>query len=476
LSNASDRVDPLTRLSYGIGAIAYGVKDNGFGYFLLFYYSQVLGLPSHLASLAIFMALFVDALSDPIVGTVSDRLHSRWGRRHPFMYASALPISLSFYFLWNPPELSESGLFYYLLVMAILVRTFLTFFEVPSTALAPELSESYDERTTLSSIRHFCGWAGGITIAAVTYSVLLVPTEVYEKGQNNPNGYELYGLLGGSMMLASILFSTIGTHHRIPTLKQPPEKRKRSFAEIFRETRETLSNRSFLSIFSFGIFSSMGAGFAGAISIYLYTYLWELDSKVIAPIILSGIVSATFAAFVAPAAAKRLGKKNAAMSFAILAAISHPLPVALRLFDLMPENGSEWLLPALIGFNIWSTALIICAATLVSAMMADIVEESELVTGRRSEGIFFAARSFISKSLSGLGIIITTILLEIVDFPAKAQPGEVDPDIIWALGAGYAPILLGLFAASMACLATYRLTREQHEANVAELMSRSQNA
>jgi len=473
LSGSRDHLDPFTKFSYGIGAVAYGVKDNGFGYFLLFYYSQVLGLPSYRASLAIFIALFVDALSDPLVGTASDRLHSRWGRRHPFMYLSALPIAFSFYLLWNPPALDSQALFYYLVVMAVLVRTFLTFFEVPSTALAPELTDSYDERTTLSTIRHFCGWAGGIAIAAIAYSFLLVPTETYAKGQNNPQGYELYGVLGGGLMLASILISTIGTHRFIPRLKRPPVRRQRGLGELLRETRETLSNRSFLSIFAFGIFSSTGAGFAGAMSIYLYTYLWELDSGVISTLVLSGILSALLAAVVAPTLARRLGKKQAAMIFAVLAGTSHPMPVALRLFGWMPANDSEWLLPTLIAWNVVSTALIISAATLVSSMMADIVEESELATGRRSEGTFFAARSFISKSLSGLGIVITTLLLEAVGFPARAQPGEVSPETIRALAAGYAPTLLAFFLVSMVCLATYRLTREQHEANLAALADRA---
>jgi glycoside/pentoside/hexuronide:cation symporter, GPH family len=324
-------------------------------------------------------------------------------------------------------------------VLAALVRTCLTFFEVPGTALAPELTDSYDERTALASIRHFCGWAGGVTIAAIAYRYLFVDTPEFPSGQLNPHGYETYGLLGSAMMLIAILISAGGTHHRIPTLKQPPKERKVPLRQILRETRETLSNRSFLAIFSFGIFTSIAVGFAGAISIYLYTYLWELDTKIIATLVVSAIISAMVAAILSPIAAKRFGKKHAAMGFALLAGVSHPLPVALRLLDLMPENGGEALLPALIAFNIWSTALIIVTATLVSAMMADIVEESELATGRRSEGIFFAARSFISKSLTGLGIVAATIVLEIVEFPAQAEPGQVDPEIIWRLGAAYSP-------------------------------------
>ncbi|MBD3646042.1 MAG: MFS transporter [Pseudomonadales bacterium] len=116
---------PLTaraRWLYGAGSAAYGVKDNGFSYFLMFYYSQVLGLQASLAGLAIMIALIFDAISDPLVGYWSDHTHSRWGRRHPFMYAAALPVSVCYFILWNPiiPDLSQTGLFLYLIVSTVL--------------------------------------------------------------------------------------------------------------------------------------------------------------------------------------------------------------------------------------------------------------------------------------------------------------------------------------------------------------------
>ena len=475
MSSAEARVDPITRICYGIGSVAYGVKDNGFGYFLLFYYSQVLGLPGSQASLAILVALVLDAASDPVVGVMSDRLHSKWGRRHPFMYAAAIPIAASFYFLWNPPDLSPDQLFLYLIVCAALVRTCLTFFEVPSTALAPELTELYDERTILLGIRYFCGWAGGIAIAAIAYGFLFVDTPEMD-GRLIPSGYERYGLIGASMMFVAILISAGGTHHRIPTLKQPPAKRKIRFGELISETRESFSNRSFRAIFIFGIFSATGSGFAGALSIYLYTYLWQLSAKATAPLVLSGILSAAIATYTAPALSTRLGKKRASMAFAISAGILVPLPVALRLVGLMPENGSAALLPALIFFNVVAIAQVIAASTLVSSMMADIVDESEIETGRRSEGIFFAARSFISKSLSGLGIVFATVLLEIVSFPTSADPATLDTEIVWRLGAGYVPTVLIFFIFAMIGINGYRLTREKHEANLVELAERDDGA
>jgi len=96
-----------TKLLYGFGSVAFGIKDQGFAYLLLLYYNQVLGLPEDWIGLGILVALVLDAFIDPVVGYASDNLHSRWGRRHPFMYAAALPVAVSYYLLWTPRRASR---------------------------------------------------------------------------------------------------------------------------------------------------------------------------------------------------------------------------------------------------------------------------------------------------------------------------------------------------------------------------------
>lgn len=470
--NDSEKVSRSTRFYYGFGSVAYGAKDSGFGYFLLFYYNAVLGLPGHLASSAIFIALVVDAFSDPIVGNLSDRLHSRWGRRHPFMYLSAIPVAFAFYALWNPPELDEMGLFYYLLGTAVLVRTFITFYEVPSTALAPELTSDYDERTKLSSARHFFGWIGGITLTVLMYGVLMESTPEYKDAQYNPAAYDAYGWVGAVVMFIAVMTSAIGTHRHIPDLMKPPPRRRISLSKTFRESRETLSGRSFYAVFGFGLFLAMAGGLSGSMSLYLYTYFWGLRPDQIVMIVPSGIASALIALFAAPVAAERFGKRRAAIFLSIFAAAFAPTTYVARFAGIMPENGSTELLAVLMTYNIIEIGFIITSTTLVSAMMADVVEESELKTGRRSEGLFFAARSFISKSVTGLGIILGTLLLGFVNFPKDARPGEVDSTIIMNLGVGYIPMIVGLYALAIVCLSAYDITREQHLANVKEVKSR----
>src|SRR5215813_4903263 len=127
---------PLTKstiVMYGIGAAAFGVKDNGFAYFLLLYYNQVLGLPEAWVGFGIMFALVLDGVIDPLIGYLSDHLRSPWGRRHPFMYAAALPVAASYWLLWNAPTgVSQGALFAYFFVIAVLVRVFIAVYEIPS--------------------------------------------------------------------------------------------------------------------------------------------------------------------------------------------------------------------------------------------------------------------------------------------------------------------------------------------------------
>lgn len=459
-----------TKLYYGVGAVAYGVKDNGFSYFLLLYYNQVLGLPAAWVGTAIMLALIFDAISDPIVGYTSDNLHSRWGRRHPFMYGAVVPVGLATYFLWNTPTgLEPEMLFGYLLAVAVLVRTFITFYEIPSSSLVAELTDDYDERTSMLSYRFFFGWWGGLTMAVVAYGVFLRPSAEYPIGVLNLDGWRGYGLTSAVIMVIAILISAVGTHRHIPHLKQPPDKQPFSARRVARELGETLSNRAFLVLFVSAIFGAMAAGLSTSLNIYFGTYFWEFTSNDLAILALGPFLSSAVALAAAPWLSRRVGKKRGAVLIATLAAIGAPLPVVARLLELMPANDSAALLPTLFAFNVVEVALIVTSSILISSMVADTVEDSEIATGRRSEGVFFAARSFIMKSVHGVGVMTATMLLAVIHFPQDAKPGEVDASVIFDLGLVYAPVLLVLWAASIAFIAAYRISRATHEANLDRL-------
>jgi GPH family glycoside/pentoside/hexuronide:cation symporter len=459
-----------TKLFYGFGSVAYGVKDNGFAFLLLLYYNQVLGLPEAWVGLALMIALF----SDPLVGYVSDNLHSRWGRRHPFMYLSALPVAASYFLLWRPPaHLSPEALFVYLVVVAILVRTLITFYEIPSSSLVAELTGHYDQRTSLLGYRFFFGWCGGLTMAALAYGVFLQPDAEYPVGVLNPAGYRRYGLAASAIMATAILVSALGTHRHIPHLKQPPPRRPFGIARTARELRATLANRAFLALFCAGIFFALATGLTAALGIYFNTYFWELTSSQISALVLANFLSAAVAFALAPVLSRRFGKKRAAILVALGAILLGPAPITLRLAGAFPPNGSPALLPTLALVNTSVVALFITASILVASMLADVVEDSELTTGRRSEGLLFAASSFVQKCVSGIGIFTSTLLLRAIAFPRGAQPGEVDPEVVRALGLAYAPLLVLLFLVALGFLAAYPITRAAHEANLERLAART---
>lgn len=459
-----------TKLFYGFGSVAFGVKDQGFGFLLLLYYNQVLGLPERWVGFGIMITLIADAFLDPIVGYVSDNLHTRWGRRHPLMYLSAIPVAVSYGLLWSPPSgLTHEQLFAYFVGISVLVRGFISLYEVPSASLVPELTTHYDERTSLLGFRFFFGWWGGLAMAVIAFQVFLQPSAAYPVGVLNPEGYRDYGLAASVIMALAILIAAAGTHSYIPHLRQPPPKQPFSLKRTVGELGETLGNRSFLSLFGAMICASMAGGLMAALNIYFNTFFWELSSDQMSVLILTSFVSAAIALWIGPRISARLGKKAAAVSIALAAIVLGPAPVVLRLLGLFPENHSPTLMPALIVTNLFALTMTIASSIVSSSMIADIVEDSELTTGRRSEGTFFAAMSFIQKFVSGIGIFTSTVLLGVIGFPQNAKPGEVAPEVVRNLGLVYTPMVVVLYLASIAFLALYPISRARHEENLRRL-------
>ncbi|WP_421933328.1 MFS transporter [Phenylobacterium sp.] len=463
------RLSLPTKLFYGFGSVAFGVKDNGFSYFLLIFYNQVMGLPAQTVGLAIMIALFVDAFLDPIVGQLSDNLRSRWGRRHPFMYAAAIPVAVSYLLLWNPPKsLDHQGLFFYLIGTAILIRSFITCYEIPSSALAAELTTGYDERTKLLSYRFLFGWIGGLAMYFAALKIFLRPDAGHKVGQLNVEGYAHYGIAAALLMLLAILVSAGGTHSQIPFLREAPH-RKLSLSTLAREMFGTLSHRSFLRILTANLFAAMAGGLTLSISLYFTTFFWEFSSAQIALFTFASLTSALFAFAAAPALSRRFGKKRSAMTLLLIGLTVGCTPIVLRLLGLFPENGSALLFPLLFAQNVISTGATITANILTSSMIADVVEDSELRTGRRSEGLFFAASAFVAKAVTGIGIFTSAMLLKAAAFPQGAKPGEVDPAIIARLGMIYVPVLVVLYGLCVIFMNGYRITREGHAESLRQL-------
>jgi len=470
----SDRkLDFKTKMFYGVGSIAYGVKDNAFSFLLIPFYTAVLGLPGTLAGLAIFIALIFDAISDPVVGYASDNWRSRLGRRHPFMYLSAVPVAIAFFFLFNPPtELSDTALFAYLVILSILVRTFITFYEVPSSALAPELSHDYEERTVIFAYRFFFGWYGGLAMALLAYVVLLAPTEADPSGLTNEAGFRTYGMIAAVLMVSAILITCLGTHHTIKDLRKPPERTGVTLRQMLGEFVEAVAHPSFIALVISGILGAVGAGIISALDFFINGYFWQLSGPEIGVFLLGYFVSAALALLIAPAMGRLIGKKTFAVGLAIFAAFALPLPEMLRLFGLFPGPEYENLVWLLLPFRMVTICVVIMAGIMVASMISDVVEEQELRTTRRNEGVFFAARSFVQKASHGLGALVVGIAIDAIGFPRGAAPDQVPGEIVERIGMAYVPLIMFFYLSAALVLIFYRIDKARHTDNLAKLAER----
>lgn len=458
------------KITYGVGSVAYGVKDQGFSYFLLFFYNQVHGASSELVGKAIAIALFLDAFLDPIIGQISDNFRSRWGRRHPFMYASVIPVTLSYFLLWNPPQLHGQDLFLFLVIIIVLVRTFISIYEIPSSALVAELTADYDERTSFLAFRYFFSWMGGISMSLISFGVLFAATAKYPVGQLNPDAYFRYSLVACTLIASAILISSIGTHRLIPTFTQPPAG-KLSLGRALADMIQSFRNRSFIALTLSSIFSAIAAGTLAALSNYFNTFYWGLGASQILLLNTSAIVAPVIALVVSPYASERMGKKHATFALWIISAAFGWTPLIGRMLGLFPANGAPALLPLLAFCQTIGIAFSIACSIVISSMLADVVEDSQKTTGRRSEGLFFSSNAFVLKAVSGMGILVATQMLAFAHFPQNADPATLDPAVPQSLASIYVPVTFVFYGIALFCLKFYRINKTAHQENLRQIVA-----
>ncbi len=265
-----------------------------------------------------------------------------------------------------------------------------------------------------------------------------------------------------------ILISCIGTHREIPNLPQPAIH-KQSVGAHWRELGETVRNRAFVILMLASVCGYTSQGISYSLATYLYTYVWGFTGPIIAYLSVSLFGGVIIAFIAAPRLGKRFGKPRTAMVAIVLNTILTTSPYWLRLLDAFPAAGSIVLLPILLGFFICSTACSVTAFILAASMMADVVEDSEARTGRRSEGVFFAGSFFVQKCTGGIGIFASGLILAAVAFPKQAAQGGVPIATLDHLTATYGVINILLALGSAFFFSRFPFGRTEHEARVARL-------
>lgn len=461
---SQNKITVKTKVAFGIGATGEGATNWIFAGLTFFFYNQVLGLSGSLTGLAVLIAIIFDAISDPVIGSISDRFISKLGRRHPFMFAAPFPTVIAIYLMFFPPyELSEYGLFGWLIFSTIMLRLSITLFAVPHLALGAELSDDYFERSRVMSYNNLFGYMGVIIMHIFTW-FLIFPFFADEKiGQLYQESYTPIAIFSMILIALCILSSAYFTKDRIPYLKQPSKDESHiKTIDLFKDIVGAISNKNYARLLIGMFFLSMLIGTHETLAIYMGTFFYELSPIQIGWLIINNIIGYAFGFILTAKLHQKFDKPIVIVATVIGLTVFWSASANIVLLGLAPERGSWELVTMIIFFGSFASA---CGSILhisVMSALADIADEHELITGIRQEGVFYAARSFFSKTSNGIGHVIAGIALDLIAFPENAMPGEVPEKIIFNLGLIDGPFAMiwGLIAAFF--YARYKITRESH--------------
>ena len=462
------RALPLaTKWAHGTGSMANGALLYMRSLILLFY-SQVVGIDPWLVSVALGASMILDAFWDPAIGHFSDNLRTRLGRRHLLMFAAPLPTAILCVLLWNPPVGWGAGAtFLWFAATVIGTNLVYSFFEVPAIALTPELAPGYHERTNLVAWRWVLGTFGALMTSVMGLGYFLAPEEG-TVGQLVREGYGHLGIAVGVLILVTMLINAFGTRRYIGVL-HVPEAREVSLGESLREAAGTLKNRNMGVAVLAGALAGIGFGIRTVLEAFVVTYIWGLPATSFLLLTVAGYLGAPFGALLCGYLSRRLGKKLACMWLFFIGTVLINLPLFLRLVGLFLPNDSPLLLPALVAFAGVAAVHYYGGFVLVSSMIADIVEETQARTGRRSEGLITAADQFVQKIITAMGTVLGGAILTLIAFPKQALPGQVPQSALDALGWSFLGLASILSFASIAVWRFYRIDQQAHEARLAAL-------
>ena len=458
------------KINYSIGSVANGVKTDTFTFFLLFFYSNIIGLNPGLAGSAIFIALCIDAITDPLMGTISDRTNSSLGRRHPYMFISFIPMSLGYILLFAPRqgwEMSQTDLFLWMTVFTVLTRLGMTLFDIPHRAFGGEVTKDYQERTILMSWREAFGWIAGLSNAFLGYGIFFASTPEYPQGQLNPDAWFPFALTGAIVMIISVLYSSYSTKDEIKSLSKWTGNI--TLTDIFKELRIAIGNKSFLIFFFGNLFLSLSWGLANTLTLFVNTYFWEFEAtqiKYFLPIYLMGTL---LALYLTPKLVNLFDKRTIVMISISVVGIIAPAAFIFYNLGLTPENGSYELVMFISSFLIILITFNIIGNMVRDSMVGDIADEVELDSGKRQEGILFATVGFMQKLNTGLGSFFAGQVLNFINFDRSNHTAEQAYTLAFVQG----PITTLLMIVPLIIFIFYSLSAKRHKEIIESLKSRN---
>ncbi|AFY70714.1 sugar (Glycoside-Pentoside-Hexuronide) transporter [Thalassoporum mexicanum PCC 7367] len=452
-STASEQLaKPLsfsTKLAYGAGDLGTAITANILAFFLLYFFTNVAGMRPDLAGSVLLIAKVSDAINDPIVGVLSDRTNSRWGRRHPWMVAGALPFGVFFVMQWLVPTSNQWGLFFYYVAIAVLFNLFYTVVNLPYTAMTPELTQDYNERTSLNSFR-FAFSIGGSIVSLLVAGMLLDRNRIPDQRL----AYMLLGLFCAVVSVIAILWCVIGTRKRMALA----EGERSSFKTVTpipirQQLKIVLSNRPFLYVIGIYFCSWLALQITASIIPFFVVNWMKMPEKQISLVSIGVQGTALLMLFVWSFVSNRYGKKAAYFMGMVLWIIAQA-----GLFLLQPGQVILLYILAIVAGIGVSVAYLI-----PWSMVPDVIELDELNTGQRREGIFYAFMVFLQKMGLAVGLWFLGIGLQLAGFQKQIPDEAVQPDsALMAIRIAIGPLptialILGLVLAYF-----YPITKEFH--------------
>ncbi len=453
-ASQSEKLPFWTKFAYGSGDLGTAISAALRGFFLIFFLTDVARLNPVAVGVIFFVNRFWDAVNDPIIGWLSDRTHTRWGRRRPWLLWGAVPFGLLYFMLWLVPPLGPTGLFiYYMLVLLVLDTTY-TVVNVPYTALTPELTRDYDERTSLNSYR-FGFSVGGALVSAVLHPIIV------DQFADPRTGYMASGALWGVIGTISILVAFFFTRERPESAEEMTATERTPYLQ---QVRTALSNRPYLYVMGLYLFSWLSLQLIQVVLVYYATYYMGIADRM--PMILGAVQSASLIfLFVWAALSRKLEKRTVYMIGATLW-----LSVMLALSFLRPDQDH-----LVIPLALLAGAGVSVAYLIPWAMMPDVMEADELETGMRREGIFYGFMVFLQKASIALAGLAVTWSLSFTGYvtPTDAMPTPVQPEgALATIRFFIGPVPAIILAASLLIAWRYPITRATHAGMVEALRAR----
>ena len=410
--NRKKRLNILQKSIYGSGALSDGMANAALG-LLFFYMTAVRGLSGSLAGLSFVIALLIDSVADPLIGSLSDHTRTIFGRRHPWMFVSALPLALFLGMLFSAPSsLTEVSLFLYMTVAAVGTRVSLSLFAVPHVALGAELSDDYIERSNIVAYRAVFNVVAAIAGPLLIYRVFTHnSTELLHRG-----GYTPFGWACAAIAFVAAMGCTLGTRETLSRLHLVTGKASAPLLTFYKGIRDALRHRHFLILFVGSLIYFVSQGIINQLAIHNAIFFYKLSNEALFSIQVFGAAGAVIGFPLTAWLQRHVDKHVLLMVTLIIDCAGAAIFPMLRLADIVPASGPGLMIPILVLKFLDGGAQILIAITYYS-MTADAADEHEYLFHARREGLFFAGLAFSNKAASALGAFIAGRALDLIGFP-----------------------------------------------------------